>query len=228
MQTKLIFLPEDSHVNLGQEQGPDLEKRTNDIYFRKCLEQSEKLNPDGLWQRTFMGLLHQNLEKHSKTYAHRWKTKVTPYNRLFFQLHRLKLRINDTDFGKDRFEAGEHKEKRKEREWLRYEPDRNVEAGSFTNAEGQRLSKRNDEPIRKKTHAAIKRHDGISEWENFPTQSPFRNGNDGLSLGLDGITFPKWCSETIKAAGNAVVPQLSFEIFKTIQQYDTRRNKTGG
>lgn len=56
-------------------------------------------------------------------------------------------------------------------------------------------------------------------WQDFPTQSPVCNGNDGFSLRLDGITFPKWRNETIKAAGNAIVPQIAFEIFKAINQF---------
>ena len=54
-------------------------------------------------------------------------------------------------------------------------------------------------------------------FENFPTQSPICSGNDGFPSGLDGITFPKWRNESIKAYGNAVVPQVAFEIFKAIQ-----------
>tara|TARA_R110002153_G_scaffold153227_1_gene305043 strand:+ start:46 stop:1017 length:972 start_codon:yes stop_codon:yes gene_type:complete len=57
-------------------------------------------------------------------------------------------------------------------------------------------------------------------WENFPTQSPICGGNDGISRELDGITFPKWRNESIKAYGNAVVPQVVFEIFKTIEKYE--------
>lgn len=56
-------------------------------------------------------------------------------------------------------------------------------------------------------------------WQNFQTQSPVRNGDDGISSRLDGITFPKWRNESIKAGGNAVVPQVVHQIFKTIEQY---------
>lgn len=58
------------------------------------------------------------------------------------------------------------------------------------------------------------------DWENFPTQPPVCAGNDGFSTGLDGITFSKWRNESIKAAGNAIVPQVAFQIFKTIEQYE--------
>ena len=60
-----------------------------------------------------------------------------------------------------------------------------------------------------------------SRWEEFPTKSPICTGDDGLSKRLDGITFPKWRNESIKAGGNAIVPQLALQIFKAIQQYDT-------
>jgi DNA (cytosine-5)-methyltransferase 1 len=60
-----------------------------------------------------------------------------------------------------------------------------------------------------------------SGWETFPTVSPICDGNDGLPNKLDGITFSKWRKESIKAGGNAIVPQVAYQIFKTIAQYET-------
>ena len=57
-------------------------------------------------------------------------------------------------------------------------------------------------------------------WQDFPTQSPVCSRNDGLSYGLDGITFPKWRKESIKAYGNAIVPQVAYRIFETINEYE--------
>jgi DNA (cytosine-5)-methyltransferase 1 len=57
-----------------------------------------------------------------------------------------------------------------------------------------------------------------NNWNNFPTQSPICGGNDGLSSELDGITFSKWRNESIKAYGNAIVPQVAFEIFKALEK----------
>jgi DNA (cytosine-5)-methyltransferase 1 len=57
-------------------------------------------------------------------------------------------------------------------------------------------------------------------WDSFPTVSPVRSGNDGIPDRLDSITFPKWRNESIKAGGNAVVPQVVYQIFKTIEQYE--------
>jgi DNA (cytosine-5)-methyltransferase 1 len=57
-------------------------------------------------------------------------------------------------------------------------------------------------------------------WQNFPTKPPICGGDDGLSRELDGITFPKWRNESIKAYGNAIVPQVAHQIFKAIEAYE--------
>jgi DNA (cytosine-5)-methyltransferase 1 len=64
-----------------------------------------------------------------------------------------------------------------------------------------------------------------SNWEMFPTQSPICSGNDGLSKQLDGITFSNWRKESVKSYGNAIVPQVAYQIFQAIQLTDenTRR-----
>ena len=61
-------------------------------------------------------------------------------------------------------------------------------------------------------------------WHSFPTKSPVCGGNDGIPRELDSITFPKWRNESIKAYGNAIVPQVAYQIFKAIQQYDTNHS----
>lgn len=53
-------------------------------------------------------------------------------------------------------------------------------------------------------------------FDRFPTQSPVRSRNDGISTGLVGITISKHRNESIKAYGNAIVPQVAYKIFKTI------------
>jgi DNA (cytosine-5)-methyltransferase 1 len=65
-----------------------------------------------------------------------------------------------------------------------------------------------------------KSSNGSREWEAFPTVSPICDGNDGISDRLDSITFPKWRNESIKAGGNAIVPQVVYQIFKAIEQYN--------
>lgn len=64
---------------------------------------------------------------------------------------------------------------------------------------------------------AARQNSGIDYWDNFPTQPPICGRNDGLPARLDGITFSKWRNESIKAYGNAIVPELAYQIFKAIQ-----------
>ena len=79
-------------------------------------------------------------------------------------------------------------------------------------------------------------------WRNFPTQSPVRRGDDGLSDWLDfdavfeGIPTPRrakaynrWREQAIKAYGNAIVPQVVLQIFETINEYEalSRAERSG-
>ena len=72
-----------------------------------------------------------------------------------------------------------------------------------------------------------------TDWQDFPTQSPVCTGNDGLSDGLADITvlgkngtrilsgkqaYGRWRKESIKALGNAIVPQVAYQIFKAIEE----------
>jgi DNA (cytosine-5)-methyltransferase 1 len=58
------------------------------------------------------------------------------------------------------------------------------------------------------------------QFQDFPTVAPICGGDDGLPRELDGITFPKWRTESIKGYGNAIVPQVAFQIFKAIEHYE--------
>ncbi len=55
-------------------------------------------------------------------------------------------------------------------------------------------------------------------WSNFPSQSPICGGDDGIPRELDSITFPKWRTESVKAYGNAIVPEVARRIFECIEQ----------
>jgi len=57
-----------------------------------------------------------------------------------------------------------------------------------------------------------------NSWENFPTPPPICGGDDGLPRELDNITFSKWRNESIRAYGNAIVPQVAYQIFKSIEE----------
>ena len=40
--------------------------------------------------------------------------------------------------------------------------------------------------------------------------------DDGLPRELHGITIPKWRRESLKAYGNAIVPQVAYQIFRSL------------
>jgi DNA (cytosine-5)-methyltransferase 1 len=63
------------------------------------------------------------------------------------------------------------------------------------------------------------------KWAHFPTQPPVCGGDDGLPAKLDGITFSKWRNESIKAYGNAIVPQVVLQIFKAIQEFQNQQKQ---
>lgn len=56
-------------------------------------------------------------------------------------------------------------------------------------------------------------------WKEFPTQSPVCRRNDGIPFDVDrlAISFTKWRAESIKAYGNAWVPQVAYKIFRAIE-----------
>lgn len=59
---------------------------------------------------------------------------------------------------------------------------------------------------------------------NEKTESIICRGDDGISKELDSISFPKWRKESIKAYGNAIVPQVAFQIFKAINEFERLNN----
>lgn len=59
-------------------------------------------------------------------------------------------------------------------------------------------------------------------WDSFPSVSPICNGDDGISNRLVGITFPKWRNESIKAMGNAIVPQVAYELFQALHEMQSK------
>ena len=84
-----------------------------------------------------------------------------------------------------------------------------------TNSEGQGLE---GSGIRWRFTNSIRKRKQGKVWENFPTQPPICGGDDGIPRELDNITIPKWRKESLMAYGNAIVPQVAHQIFKSIKQ----------
>jgi len=79
-----------------------------------------------------------------------------------------------------------------------------------------------DTDNRREGHQVRARRDEFKSetWDRFPTVSPLCGGDDGLPKELDGLTFSRWRRESIKAYGNAIVPQVALQIFKAINLYE--------
>lgn len=62
-------------------------------------------------------------------------------------------------------------------------------------------------------------------WRHFPTQPPVCRGNDGLPFDVErlALSFPKWRAGAIKGYGNAIVPQVMYEIFKAIESAENEQ-----
>jgi DNA (cytosine-5)-methyltransferase 1 len=108
----------------------------------------------------------------------------------------------------------------KQREWKERRFQSEFTNGStkpFTNTKniGQKYALENGELERRRFRKLYKRN----VWDTFPSVTPICGGDDGLPKELDNITFSKWRNESIKAYGNAIVPQVAYQIFKSICQY---------
>jgi DNA (cytosine-5)-methyltransferase 1 len=91
--------------------------------------------------------------------------------------------------------------------------------GNSSDTTNERLE-RGSRKIKGRNNIRFASESKSNKWHNFPTQSPVCGGDDGLPTELDRITFSKWRAESIKGYGNAVVPQVVYQIFKAIQQYE--------
>ncbi|PWV47062.1 DNA cytosine methyltransferase [Chitinophaga sp. S165] len=59
--------------------------------------------------------------------------------------------------------------------------------------------------------------DPVRTWDSWPTQSPVCSRDDGIPRDLDAITFSAWRTQSIHALGNAIVPQVAYQIFRSIE-----------
>lgn len=98
------------------------------------------------------------------------------------------------------------------------------ENGPSSDADDERFKERDTSGIAEKQERDYwrdpKKYRNI--WEGFPTECPVRRRDDGFPEGMDTYSIPykRWRNETIKAYGNALVPQVLYEIFKAIDEID--------
>jgi DNA (cytosine-5)-methyltransferase 1 len=93
--------------------------------------------------------------------------------------------------------------------------------GDATDASGERQERWNGQSIGQvPAPHGVEKFGQPTKWETFPTKPAVCSGNDGVPDQLDGITFSKWRHESLKAYGNAIVPQVALQIFKVIQRIE--------
>lgn len=63
-------------------------------------------------------------------------------------------------------------------------------------------------------------------WRDFPVQPPVYRGNDGLPFDVDNLSISptEWATESLKAYGNAIVPQVMYRIFEAIQNLELTKD----
>jgi len=113
----------------------------------------------------------------------------------------------------------------KQKEWAKQAERTNGFSGPQFDAANANCNERRERRMHKKESVEAERYFGAqhtrdfgNSWDNFPTQSPVCGRNDGISAGLVGITVSSHRRNSIKAYGNAIVPQVAYQIFKAIQQ----------
>ena len=134
--------------------------------------------------------------------------------------------VADTDgVGSDARGGGVHGERAEDsqgRHDLRPEPFRQGEpTATHPSSVGvQTDGTQGGEPLCQPDRHSLQREIPHPDWRAFPTQPPLLGGDDGLPRGMDALTisYGKFRTETIKAMGNAWVPQVAYEIFRAIKE----------
>ena len=125
---------------------------------------------------------------------------------------------NATNTCGSRLEANNTMRKSEKQKYSTGSNSENISSSNFKNTESirQEYALENGEL----EGGRFRKSDERNFWDSFPSKSPLCGGNDGLPRELDNITFPKWRNESIKAYGNAIVPQVAHQIFKTIEEFE--------
>lgn len=222
-----ISLQEDSPANHIVKPGSDKATQMTATYGRLCLQELNRFSRVGSWAKTFADLLIGAGAWYSTRCNLIWKPanyQVIPFllpacavnaphrrDRIWFVAHTT----GGTCINGGRNEGCESppiSEKLFNESFAIANPNINQRR------EGRLYASESEEAERYTGSCSTRTTGGT--WEVFPTQPPICAGDDGLPTKLDGITLSKWREESLKSAGNAIVPQVAFEIFKAIDQME--------
>ena len=101
--------------------------------------------------------------------------------------------------------------------------ERKVDSDDAANAGRIGREQRSSEDIQSESKKPERQNSHYSGWERDWREVAAATCNarmdDGLSREVDGVSysFAKWRNESIKAYGNAIVPQVAMEIFRAIK-----------
>jgi len=203
MQTQLTFLLEDSLASHSPLLGNEKARMMNATCGAKCYEQFKKLNRDSSSLK--MSLVSRILmaDWYSSRCALTWKMKGTKFSRLLFQLVPKTLRTEETDAGL----------------LLKTPCSADAYTENLTKKE-QRFG--NSGTLAQEVQTGFVYQRGILptpnayDYKSGVKQSPICGRDDGLPTSLDGIAFSKWREQSIKGYGNAIVPQIAYQLFQII------------
>ena len=214
---------------VGYSQSARLE-RQDGVWVEESNQPAESITPNPNNSGARIGLpshgewMEINNGRHGQSQSEYWKDGsngiITDTNRNGHESGR---------FGEDRPTQGQSISEQKQRERIRNNDrgisesgyvtdpsDTGLQGGKLNGASNAKRQIRGEQPS-----GSTSKLYQITDWSNFPTQSPICIRDDGFSDRLANITFPKWRNESIKSLGNAIVPQVAYQIFKAIEQYET-------
>lgn len=168
----------------------------------KPLEQLNKFSRIGLWVKMFSALLIGQKGWSSTKCRLIWKLQGTKFSRFYFRLHLSEHHTEGTESGLSHTEN----------------PGGGVQicagpAGIVANAkvirmEGNGTNRQQVAPIPIGQILSGRNH-ARPDWSQWPSKPGIRGRNDGIPNRMDRV----------KALGNSIVPQVAFQIFKAIEQY---------
>lgn len=159
---------------------------------RTCFESYRTSNQTGSSLKMCVASLLGTTAWYSSRCALTWKAKVTKSNRLLFQLAPSTPRTGETESGL---------------------------LLTRSRAESREIQSENGEVPKRNDNAEPGYPNWCRDWREVAAATCNARMDDGLSREVDGISysFAKWRNESIKAYGNAIVPQVAMEIFRAIK-----------
>ena len=232
-EEKLTSLPEDSLVNHTHRQGNKREKADNRHLWPEMLRAIRQIQPSWIVGENVPGLLNwergmvlDEIKTDLESAGFELLPpcilpacgKDAPHRRERLWIMAYCNTPTDTEIHRDRRNTGTMGETQAEPKSQDDGPEFNGSSKDVANADERRLQREAENRELGRERFMFSTSANKQQWENFPTQSPLCSRNDGLPTELAGITIPKHRTESIKGYGNAIVPQVAFEIFKAIEK----------